>query len=375
MTKKGKYQLLSYLIDKKLIFYKSLNRHKKLIAFAMLESNSLNEIIPILNKFLKKRLIQYYSLQLNTFERNKKHFLLYFEEIKKESIIRAFSIIHQKLIEQNTHFKLLENSFLEKEFLEIIIKEVESNTSLIKHNKSLLVTNKNSSFLLDIFTINLEDLDNKDSFIFNFINIINNFNRKGYLICNFLCDNNEEIKFSLYFVEIIIKRDDIFNTEQNVNNFFNYSIIKKRDVKIKEIFNYLWRRGITNNYFLLKFYSHLFLTKNHQGSHRLLKFNRGFEKNLLKNCISFIRFSENLLFIEQTFLFLALSKLKPLYILKVIKKYRSKYFIYILILNKEDTEKLLEIESIKSLKNIQILNSDDMLNFNFNRFKEKLKYS
>ncbi|MHA2007445.1 MAG: hypothetical protein ACXABO_06880 [Promethearchaeota archaeon] len=350
-----------------------MSRHKKLIAFAIIESNSFNKIIPILNNLLKKRLIQYYSLQLNTFERNKIQFILFFEEIKKESIVRAFSIIHQKLNEGNAHFKLLENSFLERQFLNIIIKEGKTKTSLRRLTKSILVTNNGNSFFLDFFTINLQDLDNKDSFILNFINIIKNFNRKGYLICNFLCDNNEEIKFSLYFAEIIIKREDASNTEQNVNNFFNYNLIKKRDLKIREIFNYLWRRGIDNNYFLLKFYSRLFTKQNQQGTHKLSNFNREIEKNLLKNGISFIRFSDNLLFIEQSFLFLGLVKLKPKYIQKVIKRYMSKYFIYILILSKEDTEKLLEIESIISLKNIKILESGDITNFNFNEFREKLK--
>jgi hypothetical protein len=75
MPKKGKYQLLSYLVNRYLIFYKSLNRNKKIVAFAMFEANSLNKTIPILNEFLKKRFIQSYSIQLNTLQEKKKSLL------------------------------------------------------------------------------------------------------------------------------------------------------------------------------------------------------------------------------------------------------------------------------------------------------------
>ena len=302
MVKKSKYQLLSYLIDSELIFYKSLNRHKKLIAFAMIETTTFTKFMPILNNFLKKRLIQYYSLQMNTIESNDIHLILYFEETKKEGITRAFNIIQQKLKELNVPFKLLENSLLEKKFLDIIKKKFESPIYLSKTAKSILVSNKNDSFLLDFYSINLNNLEKKESFISNFIKIVNNFKRSGYLICNFLCDNDEEFKFLIYFVEIVIDREDKFNTEQNINNFFNYNLIKKRDIKIKEIFNFIWRRGINNNYFLLQFYPELFFNQNQQGTHILLNFNKEIEEILNKKEIQFIRFSQNLLFIEQKYL-------------------------------------------------------------------------
>jgi len=151
--------------------------------------------------------------------------------------------------------------------------------------------------------------------------------------------------------------------------------MKKHNMKIKEFYSYLWRRGISNDHFLLKYHSHLFLGKNMCDTHDLLKFNQEFEQNLLSNHIKFIRFSKYLLFIEQGFLFLVMSKLKSEFIQRIIKKYLSKYFIYILVLNKEDTKRILEIKGLNSLKNVQVLNSDEISNFNYNKFKNESKYS
>jgi len=375
MIKKGKYQLLSYIVDRHLIFYKSLNRIKKIVAFALFEANSFYPVIPILNEFLKKRFIQYYSIQLNTLDEKKITFLLNLEDIKKENIIRLFSIIHQNLTEKNLNIEFQKNSVLEHTFLEIILKQVESNSSIIKLSESITVVNNNTSLQLNFYSINLVDLDKKDSFIHNFINIINNFNRKGYLIFNFLLDNDDKIKYSIYFAECIINGNDSYNTDKQINEFFDYNVMKKHNVKIKELFSFLWRRGISTDHFLLNNHSNLFLGKNKCDTHDLIKFNQKFEQNLIENNIKFIRFSKYLTFIEQGFLFLVMSHLNSEFIQRIIKKYFSKYFIYILVFNKEDTKRILEIKGLKSLKNVRVLNSDEISHFNYNKFKGKSKNS
>ncbi len=375
MVKKGKYQLLSYLVDRYLIFYKSLNRNKKIVAFAVFEANSFNQIIPILNEFLKKRFIQYYSIQLNTLQQKKILFLLNFEDIKKENIVRVFNIMRQNITEKKLPIKFHVESILEQKFLGLFLNKIDSNTSLTKLAESILIVNKDTSFHLDFFSINLDKLDSQDSFIHNFIRIINNFNKKGYLIINFLCDNNEEIKFSLFFTEEVIKKDVLSSTEKNVNGFFNYNVIKKQNIKIKEFHNFLWRKGISHNFFLLKYYSHIFLNNYPNKSQELLKFNREFERNLLKNNVEFIRLSKYLLFVEQTFLFLTMSKLRSEFIQRIIQKYLAKYFIYIIVLDEDDAKKLLKIKNFTSLKNVQILGLDEISKFNFKIFKQKLENS
>lgn len=371
MTKKSKFQLLSYLVDEYLIYYKSLNKNKKLVAFAMFETVVINSIITVLNQFLRKRLIQYYTIQLNILEKNRNVFLLNFEEIKKENILKIFNDIQQKLVEENNALKFLKNSKLERKFLEPIIKKVNSKVSLMKHGESILVLNNSNSFLLNFYYIDFDYLENKNSFINNFIKIINNFEREGYLIFNFKIDNNEEIKFSPYFVENVIKSDDSFNTENNINNFFNYNVLKRQNLKIREIFNYLWRLGISNDFFPLKYLNSFFTIKNQNDLTRLLKFNKVIEHNLLEYQIEYIRLSKNLIFIEEKFLFLVLTKMDSEYIKKIIKKHHSKYFIYITILNKKELEKLANITNFKSLHNLQTLNSDEILNFDFNIFRNK----
>jgi len=371
MTKKGKFQLLSYLVDENLIYYKSLNKNKKLVAFAMFKTVIINPIINILNQFLKKRFIQYYTIQLNILEKNSYVFLLNFEEIKKESIIKIFNDIQQKIVEENNTIKFLKNSELERQFLKPIIRKMNSKVSLIKQDESIIVLNNSDSFLLDFYYIDFDFLENKETLINNFIKIINNFDREGYLIINIKIDNNEEIKFSPYFVEKIIKTDDSFNTENNVNSFFNYNVLKRNDLKIREIFKYLWRLGISNDFFPLKYLNSLFTPKNQNDLTMLSEFNKVIEGNLVRNQIEYIRLSKNLLFIEEKFLFLVLTKLDSQYIQKIIEKHHSKYFIYITILSKKELEKLVDITNFKSLHNLQILNSDEILNFDFNKIRNK----
>ncbi len=375
MVKKGKYQLLSYLVDQHLIFYKSLNRNRKIIAFAIFEASTFNRIIPILNGFLKKRFIQYYSIQLNTLQEKTILFLLNFEEIRKENIVQLFNIIRQNFAEENLPCKFHIDSTLEQKFLDLILTKADSSTSLRKLAESILVTNNETQFQLDFFSINIDRLDRKNSFLHNFISIINNFNRRGFLIITFLCNNDEEIKFSLFFSELIIEKDESFITENNINNFFNCNIMKKQNLKLKEFHNYLWRIGISDNYFLLKDYSQLFPANNLNDSYDILTFNVEFEQCLIKNNVKFIRFSDYLLFIERAYLFLTLPKLRSKFIQRIIKKYLSEYFIYILILNEEDSKKLIEIKNFTNIKNVQILNLEEISKFDFNIFKRQLKNS
>ncbi|MFW9822701.1 MAG: hypothetical protein ACFFE4_07195 [Candidatus Thorarchaeota archaeon] len=355
------------------MFYKSLNKKRKLIAFAMFEADNINQIIPILNEFLQKRFIQYYSIQLNVLEDKKPLFLLNFEEIKKENIIRLFNIIHQKLIEENKQIKLHTNSSLEQSFLDILMKEIASQTNLIELNESILVKSNNASYRIDFFTVNIDKNDSQNTFIHNFLSIINNFNRKGYLIIQFLCNNDEDIRFSIYFTDYIINEENKLDLEKDINNLFNYDVIKKQKIKIKEFYSFLWRKGINDNFYLLKHHSNLFQAFPTHKSYDLLAFNRDFEQRLLKNNIKFIRLSDYLLLIEDSFLFLSMLRIKSKFIKKIIQRYLSKYFLYILILNEKDTNKLLEVKKFTILHNFHVLNLEEMSKFNFNIFKRQLE--
>ena len=130
MVKKGKYKLFSYFIENHLIYYKSLRENDKIIAFSLLELSNYKLIESILNDFLRKRIIQYYSIQIGTHEKSKKVLLLNFEEDNKENIIKAFNNVQQKLTYNEKPPKFYEEKTLEKMFLAILFQTFNSNTSI-----------------------------------------------------------------------------------------------------------------------------------------------------------------------------------------------------------------------------------------------------
>lgn len=377
MIKKGKYKLLSYFVEKNLIYYKSISKNKKIVAFAMFETKLYEPIISILNGFLRKRFIRYYSIRINTSKKNNKEILLNFVDAKKERIIQFFNVIQKCLLEINTPINFLEKEKLEKRFVALIFKELNSNVRIKRDPNSLLIINDEGSKLLDFYKINLNNIENQNSFINSFISLIAGFNKMGSITFSFKVGYEEEINFTSYFVSVNENMEDSFNIEKAVNEFFNYNALKRHNVKIKGIFNYVWRLGISNDFFMLKFFYNLFLVKNQCSLKDLLLFNSQFEQNLVINQIKFVRINNNLLFIEQYFIFLVLIYFDENLILKIVKKYCSKYYIYILILNNLEYKELLEIDNIKLIKNIKILNPDEINKFDYKEFKNqvKLKYS
>ncbi|MFX1280896.1 MAG: hypothetical protein ACFFA3_16090 [Promethearchaeota archaeon] len=347
-----------------------MNKNKKIVAFAMFETNNITSVLPTLNKFLKKRLIRYYTVQLNTLENMKQIILLNFEEIKKDLIIKVFNQVMQDLVENIGTITFFKNSNLERKFLEPILKKSSSKVSLIKQNKSIVFSNGNSSFFLNIYSVNLDYLDDLDSFISNFLKIVSNFNRSGYLTFNFRIDNNDQIIFSPLFSETC-KMDEEFNTENSINTFFNYGILKMQDIKINQVFSYLWRIAIFNDFLSLKDFAKLFIEKDQNSLVRLLAFNEGFEDNLSRNQLEFIRLGKNLLLIEDKFLFVSLIELESEYIHRIIEKYHSRYYILITILNEKGLKKLVEIPEFKSLQHLRLLSQQEIINFNFEVFKNK----
>jgi len=377
MVKKGKYKLFSYLIENHLIYYKSLSKNDKIIAFAMLEDLILNSIESIFNDFLRKRIIQYYSIQIDIYEKSKKLLLLNFEDDTKEGIIKAFNIVQQKMIETHIPFKFLKEKFLEERFLTIIFEKINSNTSITKSSESILISSEKESKIFNFYSIDLDLIKKKGVFISNFSNLIKNLGKKGHLIFHFRIDHNDNIELTSYLVETCEINENTSNIDKTINNFFHCNLIKKQDLKIKAIFNLLWRLGIIDTFFLLNDFYNLFYNIKHPYLLELAQMNELLEQNLLTNQIEYLRLNENLFFIEQNFLFLILQNLDPNYIHRIIDKYYPKYVIYILILNDLGYEKLLEMESIKLIENIKIINPAGIQKFNYEEFKRKnkLKYT
>ncbi|MFX0042036.1 MAG: hypothetical protein ACFE8L_03910 [Candidatus Hodarchaeota archaeon] len=369
MGKKGKYKLLSYLIDEHLIFYKNLINPKKFIAFCFLEVEEFYPLISILSKFLIEKYITYFSIQLNTIDKNKKIVVINFEDIDKDRIIKSFNIVYESINKEGIITKLLRNNDLEKEFLAILLNGFESNIHISKNSDSILIKDNKNPRRLDFYKINFEIIDEKSSFIYCFLKIINNYNRKGFLIFHVKVDFNDNIKILAYFVEESKVFEDASSILKNLNLFFNITVLEKLKINVKDIFKFLWRLGISDNFYLLEDLKDLFLTEDQNTFSELLSFNSKFELNLLNNHIQFKRLSKKLIFIEQWCIFLVSNRLDSNYIRKVIERYHSKYYIYILLLNEKDYDKLLDIKEIKLLKRIKIINPDEFSTFNFKTLK------
>jgi len=369
MGKKGKYRLLSYLVDEHLIFYKNLINPKKFIAFTFIEVKKFYPLISILSKFLIEKYIKYFSIQLNTRDKNKKIVVINFEDIEKDRITKSFNIVYETLNKDGILIKFLRNNDLEKEFLAILLNGFESNIHISKNSDSILIKDNKNPRRLDFYRINLERIDEKPSFIYCFLNIINNYNRSGFLIFHIKVDFSDNIKILSYFVEESKLYEDVNSIEKNVNPFFNIVLLEKLKINIKDLFKFLWRLGISDNFYLLEDLKDLFLSEDQNTLSELMSFNSKFELNLLNNQIEFKRLSKHLIFIEQWCIFLVLTLLDSNLIRKIIEHYHSKYFIYILILNEKEYDKLFEIKELKLLKKIKIMHSDEFSTFNFKTLK------
>ena len=370
MVKKGKFKFLSYVIEDNLVYYKSQGKYEKFVAFAILELKSFNPLISILIEFLKKNLIQYFAFQLETFEKNIKSVILNFQDSKREQIVKTFNIVKQRLIESDNQFQLLNKELLESRFISPILEDLDSKVSIVNKAESILITNDKDVKLLDFFKINLELVKNRNSFIYNFLNLINNFKQSGYLIFNFKIGFDNDIKTSIYFVEVREKNERISQILKKVNKFFNFDLLERKNVKIKDLFNFLWRLGISNENFPLENFKILFNNKDQNTALDFLKYTNKFEENLLQNEINYLQLSTNLYFIDQQFLFLILNKLDSDYIHKILEKYIPKYIIYITIFQELDYEQLLNIKTINQIENIKILHPNDILDLNYKIFKD-----
>lgn len=370
MIRKGKFKLFSYIVEDFLIFYKSINRNKKIISFSILESEDFFPLITILNNFLKQRFLNYYSIQISTTKRNKKLFFINFEDKTKDRIIKVFNLIYQKLNPFKNKIQFLVKDQLETTFLNIIFKNFSSNINGLKASESLLIKDEEASRYIDIYDINLNNMDEKNTFFLNFINLLTKLNRKGHLIINFRKIFNDNIRFSISFIDIRKELKDLIRFEVEIKDFFNYDIVNRRKIEFTKIFHLLWRYGSTDYFYEFNDYSDLFLNgKNFSDFKNITKFNIQFEHNLVNREIKFKRLNQNLLFINEHILFYTAPNLDYKVILTILKRYYSKYFLYFLILNEYEYSKLLEINGIIMLDNVKLLSLNEFSHFNFKVFK------
>lgn len=369
MVKKGKFKLLTYFLDDFLIFYNSLNKSEKIIAFAILKIKRFNSILPILNNFILKRKLSYYSIQVDLTEKEKYKIILNFEDRSKEIIKKIFNNIYQTLLNEDIQMEAMKKKNLSREFFKFIIQEIDNNNFVAKVSDSLILQHYDNYKALTFYWLNLNIVKNTQSFLFSFLNILLNFNHKGYLIFNIDADLSENLTISSYFVEVRnFPRKDV-HIEDEVNNFFNCDLISKLNVQEKYLSRVFWRLRLLNKFYPFEEIKHIFTTQCEYTFQNLSELNLQIEYNLRKHNIRFKRISKTIILIDQRILFLVMRKIKIDLIKSVLNKFYSKYWLYILIIDWNEYKKIIESKELKELKNVKVLNTDDFLNLDLKIFK------
>jgi len=372
VNKKGKFKLLSFLIENQLIYYKSLNKNKKLLAFSIIDTNSLLKIIPILNDFLKKRFLLYYSIQINIPKKRRKLILLNFIGNDKNKIVKFFSLIYQQISECDKSAKFLKNRYLKREFLHIISNKINVDINTMNLGDSLILKHDEDLQFLHFHQINCSFIENKSVSLHNLIKLLNDFNQKGFLIFNIKINYKEELIYHAYFIDIKYEQNNnSLDIEKEVNSLFKCELFKNVELNLKNLYCILWRTNISEIYYNLENGVNLFLSLSQFNFQKLSKFNTQFEKALLLNQINFHRLNQNLLLIEDKILFLIFKDFHREDILNLLEKFYSRYFIIILILSQNEYKKLLDINKIKFLDNLKTLNYMDFVKLNFSVLKNE----
>jgi hypothetical protein len=245
------------------------------------------------------------------------------------------------------------------------------NIKIEKIKDSLIAKDHEFRLFLDFYTLNFFEIQNKIAFIDNLIQLIHNISVYGQFIFNFKISNENELIFGGYFVEVQNDTMCRNETQQKINNFYNFNLLLKQNLELNKLYYYLWRYELFNNYNSYKNYSDLFFFDNQYDFQNEINFNSQFEFNLIKNRIKFKRLNRNLLFVEDSVLVHYSSALDPIYILNILKRFYSKYLIIIILLNDKQDTKLLE--KIGFLKNVKILNPTEFSKFDLNILKDGLK--
>ncbi len=371
MVKKGKYKLFSYFIEDHLIFYKSLNKFQKFLAFSILEVSDFNPTFNILIDYLKKRFLNYFSVQLNNSGNHKILFILSFHDNEKDSILKIFHLLKQNLHDIGSEIKFLQDNNLKQDFFNIFTQGLNSEIEISKSSDSLILLNEKIPTVLQLYTINLSLIEKEDLFIPNFLRLLNDYNRNGSLVFNIFNDINKDLVLSTYLIEPRKVEKELVNFEKEINKFYGYILLEKQKLEIKHIWNLFWRIGPFNHNTSLKSVSKLFLHREEERFQNLSLLNSYLEETLSTNMINYRRINSNLLFINPKSLFFTFDALNFELILKILKKYTKKYIIYILVLNKKEYEELLKIDKLSYIENIRLMNSTDFINLDISALNKK----
>ena len=372
MVKKGKFKLYSFLLENNLIYYKSINKNNKLIAFSILVSDNFLRIIKSLNEFLLNKYLFYYSIQLNIPQKRKTTIIITFIGEDKSNIDKFFNMIKEQIKNIDKSVSFLKSRKLKRHFLLVLSNNIDGAANSMKQPHSLAIKNGDRLKFIQTHNINCDYLKNQMISLHSLLKALKNFNQKGYMIFNIRINNHQKIVSNAYFLDIKYEVDsNAIDIDKEVNQLYDCELFKKSNLNVSDIYRILWRINVSENFFVIDNDADIFFSLNYFNFQEISKFNTQFVKILQLNKINYYRLKPNLFFIEEKILFLILEDNNLKYIKKLLKNFFSKYFIFILILNQKEYRKLIESNEIGLLDNLKILSFKDFVMLDFMKLKKE----
>ena len=182
MVKKGKFKLFSFLLESYLIYYKSINKNNKLIAFSILECDNFLRILKPLNEFLLNKYLFYYSIQLNIPQKRKTIIIISFIGEKRSNIDKFFNLIKEQINNIDKSVSFLKNRKLKRHFLHVLSNNIEGGANSMKQPNFLVLKYGDNLKFIQIHQINCDNLKNQMIPLHSLLKALKNFNQKGYMV-------------------------------------------------------------------------------------------------------------------------------------------------------------------------------------------------
>jgi len=372
MVKKGKFKLFSFLLENNLIYYKSINKNNKLIAFSILESDNFLRIIKPLNEFLLNKYLFYYSIQLNIPQKRKTTIIISFIGEDKSNIDKFFNLIKEQINNIDKSVSFLKSRKLKRHFLLVLSNNIDGGANSMKQPNSLVLKNGDRLKFIQTHQLNCDYLKNQMISLQSLLKALKNLNQKGYMIFNIRINNHQKIVSNAYFLDIKYELDsNSIEIDKEINQLYDCELFKKSNLNLSDIYRILWRINVSENFSVIDNDADIFFSLNYFNFQEISKFNIQFVKILRLNKINYYRLKPNLFLIEEKILFLILEDNNIKYIKKLLKNFFSKYFIFILILNQKEYRKLIESNEIGLLDNLKILSFKDFVTLDFMKLKKE----
>lgn len=370
MSRKGKYNLFSFIIEDRLIFYKSINKHKNFIAFSIFRAENLPKNITILNDLLMKRLLKSYSLQIDISDKYKKVFLIKFEDQDRERILNSFNLIFQKLTKENKFIYFYGPHSLKRQFFKTITKNFAPNSN-INHIEGLVsIKTQEREITLQGFEIKTDLIKNRINFIHTLIKLLRNLNYSGFLIFYISLNIYNQNLLNAYYINTFKEEfEKPSKIEKEINSIYKENVLHLIDLKLSSIYRILWRINLTETFIKHNEILDYFINFSIFDFQNLSLFSKQFEQFLKLNLVEVHRLNPKLMLLNQSILFLIIDKLEFNLIEKVLTKYLPAHPIFILILSSQVYNEILELNNIKSIENLKILNVKDIINFDISKIK------